>query len=273
MSGRDSVMTDHPSHRRVIRCGRSARATNHGMVVRTILRTIGCRLLNINDFSNPRLITAGEDVCANGHWGQTPLHLAPDEHIARLLISHGADVKAVDWIGQTPLHRAKDEHIARLLISHGANVHAIDNEGKTPLHFARAIGIAKALIECEADARAVDNSGRSTFDSARKKNFLLTPEEYYALVSFLNSRAWSGRYRVRLRFLLRLNNVLEKDVAIWTVLRSRGLIRRPLCIFLSPDPPRRPPAPSTNRILLPAMFRTGDPQPSFGYGAIIWRLI
>jgi hypothetical protein len=45
------------------------------------------------------LIPAGEDVRATLRWEETPLHLAPDERIARLLISHGADVHAVDIDG------------------------------------------------------------------------------------------------------------------------------------------------------------------------------
>jgi hypothetical protein len=168
--------------------------------------TAARRNLQLEAFRN--LIAAGEDLRAKGRRGQTPLHLTPDEHIARLLISHGADVHAVTNNGWTTLHYAEDEYIARLLISHGADVHAIDNDGKTPLHFARALGIAKALIDHGANATGVDNFGRSTVDSTRTTYFP-TSEERHALV-FFSRREWSGADRVRLRFRLQLNNVLEQ---------------------------------------------------------------
>jgi hypothetical protein len=102
----------------------------------------------------------------------------------RSLIAAGEDLRAKGRRGQTPLHLTPDEHIARLLISHGADVHAIDNDGKTPLHFARALGIAKALIQHGANATAVDHFGRSTVDSTRTTYFP-TSEERHALFFFL----------------------------------------------------------------------------------------
>jgi hypothetical protein len=89
---------------------------------------------------------------------------------SRILIAAGEDVRANGFWGETPLHHAPDEHIARVPISHGAAVHAVTNSGpRTLLHSAQALGLAQALISHSADASAVDNSGRSTASRFSKR--------------------------------------------------------------------------------------------------------
>ncbi|MCJ7526241.1 MAG: ankyrin repeat domain-containing protein, partial [Candidatus Aminicenantes bacterium] len=71
--------------------------------------------------------------------GLTPLHFAPDEKIAALLIAKGADINARDLGRYTPLHYAArngNSELVKLLIAKGAYVNARNGLGQTPLRCA-----------------------------------------------------------------------------------------------------------------------------------------
>jgi hypothetical protein len=131
-------------------------------------------------------IAAAEDVRANGFRGETPLHHAPDEHIADSSSRMEQLCMPLTKLGKRHciLHKTSTL-IARLLISHGAAVHAVTNSGRTPLHSARALGIAQALISHGAEARAVENSGRSTASRFSKRTEVSVHTDRWATHWFL----------------------------------------------------------------------------------------
>jgi len=82
-----------------------------------------------------------EIISAVNRQSATALHLAlsSDFGIAQILISAGADVRARDHKGQTPLHLAALSDSIRdidSLFAAQADALATDNEGLTPLHYA-----------------------------------------------------------------------------------------------------------------------------------------
>ena len=84
-------------------------------------------------------LAAGTDVENKDPFGLTPLSLAKNKEIIKLLINAGAEVNYAPENGITSLANAvlrKDKESAKLLISSGANVNSIDREGSTPLNTA-----------------------------------------------------------------------------------------------------------------------------------------
>ena len=91
------------------------------------------------------------EVDINAHHGDTsmtPLLLAAalgHNHICHILIDAGADINAIDYQGNTPLHLAIQNHheenveVVQTLIEHGANIGAINEEGLTPTMLAAHI--------------------------------------------------------------------------------------------------------------------------------------
>ena len=85
------------------------------------------------------LINAGADVNNKDSFGGTPLIYAENREIIKLLINAGAEVNYAPENGITSLAKAvlrEDKESAKLLISSGANVNSIDREGSTPLNTA-----------------------------------------------------------------------------------------------------------------------------------------
>ena len=84
-------------------------------------------------------LAAGTDVENKDPFGLTPLSLAKNKEIIKLLINAGAEVNYAPENGITSLANAvlrKDKESAKLLISSGANVNSIDREGSTQLNTA-----------------------------------------------------------------------------------------------------------------------------------------
>ncbi|HEX5243065.1 MAG TPA: ankyrin repeat domain-containing protein [Tepidisphaeraceae bacterium] len=104
-------------------------------------------------------------VHARDKWHYTPLHLAANVAVARLLIDSGARVNSRGWMGSTPLHKAASAgqaDVVELLIQHGAKIHARRPErGDMPLHWAANEKVARLLKEDEMDVYARDKSGRT----------------------------------------------------------------------------------------------------------------
>ena len=114
--------------------------------------------------------------------GDSPLHLAANEQIAKTLIDAGANVQARGNLGRTPLHNAANKVVAEVLLKHGAKVDQRDYgvrlfffgqsgdyvpaDGDMPLHTAASAGradVVEFLIEKGADvnARARDRTALS----------------------------------------------------------------------------------------------------------------
>jgi len=123
-----------------------------------------------------RLLLEGElDVQTRDKYGYTPLHLAENAEITRLLIAQGADPNArgggIDpglkpiknvalgkvgtfdlnelKIGKdySPLHTVKNYKVAEVLLEHGADVNALANYRVTPLHRAAGGKDSYRLVE------------------------------------------------------------------------------------------------------------------------------
>ncbi|KAF2107948.1 ankyrin repeat-containing domain protein [Lophiotrema nucula] len=91
------------------------------------------------------LLEAGADVDARDTDQSTPLLWSLSYHrwseeAVRELVRAGADANAVGTVyGNTPLHYAPTETIARLLLEGGADVHIKNEDWKTPLDMAKEL--------------------------------------------------------------------------------------------------------------------------------------
>ena len=132
-----------------------------------------------------KFLSHGAVVTAQCKNNQTPLHIAKEEEVVRLLLEHGADPNALDVDNRTALHRVSElGHVgaARVLLEHGADVNARDVKNATPLHLAIKwvhdwyddargdyLGVARLLLRYGSDIHARDNEGRTPFMRAREK--------------------------------------------------------------------------------------------------------
>ncbi len=97
-----------------------------------------------NAFQVRRLLDTGISANARDKYGNTALHYAWRENVAKVLVARGADIEAKNNAGGTPLHTASARpairSVARYLVGKGANVNATDKDGATPMHVAAAFG-------------------------------------------------------------------------------------------------------------------------------------
>ena len=100
------------------------------------------------------LLDHGANVHARNQYQETPLHLAHNEAMAKLLLDHGADVNARNQYRETPLYRAHNEAMTKLLLDHGADVHARGRWQNTPLHLAQTEAMTNLLLDHGADVNA-----------------------------------------------------------------------------------------------------------------------
>jgi ankyrin repeat protein len=116
--------------------------------------------------ANPQLVNARD----NNGW--TPLFLARDVRIAKLLFKFGADAQISAPDGFTPLHAAVGYGVELIeeLIKHGANVNATCSGNLTPLHMAAELGKIdeiKTLLSYGADLEHKTAWGATARDLAK----------------------------------------------------------------------------------------------------------
>eukprot|EP00953_Heterococcus_sp_UTEX-ZZ885_P016296 9167-Heterococcus_DN1.PRE.5 len=109
--------------------------------------------------------------------GNSPLHLAlrasqQSAELVSLLIKSCADVNVKTFNKVTPLMLARELPVVRLLLSAGAAVNAKNADGTTALHQAAELELSAAVICCllkaGADATAVNNHGHEPAAVAAK---------------------------------------------------------------------------------------------------------
>ena len=86
--------------------------------------------------------------------------------IVHLLAKAGLNLNSQDKDGNTALHEAYYEDIAKALIEDGANVNIRNADGETPLLSNFSAEVAKLLVAAGADIHARDHAGRNALDEA-----------------------------------------------------------------------------------------------------------
>ena len=120
---------------------------------------------------------------ANLHYrkdGSTALHIAARHGhlpIAEMLIRAHADVDEKDSLGQTPLHVADNRKMVKLLFDAGAGIDAPDNSNVTPLALAISnwrIDLVEELLSRDAKRDMANKAGYTPFHCAADKFNILS---------------------------------------------------------------------------------------------------
>ena len=119
------------------------------------------------------LVRAGADPDAENDLDETPLHQHIfDPAFTRVLLEAGADPKNRDIAGCTPLHRARDSTVIELLIRAGADPDIRDHHGKAPLHHVAQtrgdVAVVRTLVKAGADPNARSEDGETPLHSAAR---------------------------------------------------------------------------------------------------------
>lgn len=146
-----------------------------------------------------------------GHFsGYTALHyavMAKDVERVRLLVGQKCDINAANGTGSTPLHLASDSEIARILLdgnTEKVNVNAVDNTGNSPLHVAvrgRHRETVRLLVLKNGRYDLLNASGKSPLSLAKDKdmkNILLHKEAAVTTISLLSPPVLSCTKRSKL---------------------------------------------------------------------------
>jgi ankyrin repeat protein len=104
-----------------------------------------------------------ELINARNEYGSTPLMLATDSSIAKLLLDHKADFNASENGGRAALQSAyclENEATVKLLLERGADVNVRNSEDATPLHKAVS-GDSEAVVKVLLTHNGVDVNARN----------------------------------------------------------------------------------------------------------------
>jgi ankyrin repeat protein len=111
--------------------------------------------------------TAVRYVCeGNNYWDRK--RQADRRQVIHILARAGADLDAQDEEGNTALHGAYYENVAKALIGEGADVNIRNNDGNTPLMANFSVEAAKLLVAAGADVHAKNHEGKTALDFARQ---------------------------------------------------------------------------------------------------------
>eukprot|EP00961_Rhodomonas_salina_P166926 2249476-Rhodomonas_salina.1 len=108
-------------------------------------------------------------------WGQTALHWAGSNEVARTLVAAGGNPSDVDPTGDTPLHWATEHGNTKvavfLLTQQNVNVNAANHRGDTPLHAAaasRSFETVRCIIDASADPKLANKAGETAMHVAAR---------------------------------------------------------------------------------------------------------
>jgi ankyrin repeat protein len=126
-----------------------------------------------------REVMALLEANASHEFGRTMLHEAvinEDNILVKHLLTAGVDIDARDHEGETPLMMARNQACVEILRSNGVDLEARDDEGFTALHRAAIAGraeVVEALIEAGAEIDGRIGVGSS--ESSRERRGVSQP--------------------------------------------------------------------------------------------------
>ena len=127
------------------------------------------------------LITAGANIEATDHQGNTPLHLAVNHghlKVVQALVNAGANKDTPNKLGCTPLHLAVNHghlKVVQALVNAGAKKDATTMLDETPLHLAAEKGhleVVRALVNAGANKDATTILGKTPLHLAAENGHL-----------------------------------------------------------------------------------------------------
>jgi len=125
----------------------------------------------VNDLEGVRRqLKKGVDADSYNVTGQTPLHVAQDIRVVKILIKNGANVNAIDDMNMTPIF-SKTVDLSEVLVEAGADIHHRSKKGNTPLIFYSYSGYIEGiqyLFSLGANVNAKNTGGQTAFDIAEK---------------------------------------------------------------------------------------------------------
>ena len=127
-----------------------------------------------------RCLKGGADPNARTASGKTPLHLANDGAVARILIEAGANVNARDDGRDTPLHDTSSAVVTEALLDAGADPNARNQHNRVPMHdLPGSADRVQLLLDAGADPNARSQKGHAPLHLAVRNVF---PRSVAALV-------------------------------------------------------------------------------------------
>lgn len=115
------------------------------------------------------LLKSGANVNVKNGFGQTPLHVAQDPGVIKLLLAGGADPNTKDFDFQmTPIFN-KDAACMLILAQAGADINVRSKDANTPLiwhSYSGHLAGVRLLVSLGADVNAVNKDGHTALDIA-----------------------------------------------------------------------------------------------------------
>ena len=129
-------------------------------------------------YMSENLIRHGAKVDSRNNYGKSPLIVASKhagrETAVKIMLDNGAAIEAADVNGSTPLLVARNKRITKMLIEQGANKEAVDKEGNDMLLSAAKQGnytTVEYWLQSGADVNVKNSANDTAFRIAVKKEF------------------------------------------------------------------------------------------------------